>query len=160
MKLSKISDLLGSVKENPYVLIVLVLGLALLLLPSEKQETPTAVQTKEQQLCAPMYSLESEEQRLQKVLENISGVGKTKVLLSLKSTAKRSLAMSGDEAVVLSAGSGKQQAVEEGFAYPEYLGAVVVCQGAGSADVRMDVYDAVSAFTGLSMADIRVLKME
>ena len=159
MKLSKISDLLGSIKENPYVFIVLALGLVLLLLPSEKQESTAAVQT-EERLSAPVYSLESEEQRLQKALENISGVGKTKVLLSLKSTAKRNLAMSGDEAVVLSAGSGKQQAVEEGFAYPEYLGAVVVCQGAGSADVRMDVYDAVSAFTGLSMADIRVLKME
>jgi len=160
MKSIKLNEIAKALKENPYVLIILALGIILLLLPTEKQSPTVSNKTEEPQLNAPVFSLETEAQRLQKALENISGVGKTRVLLSLKSTATRQLAMSGEEAVILSAGSGKQQAVEEGYVYPEYLGAVVVCQGAGSAQVRMDVYDAVSAFTGLSMAEIRVLKME
>lgn len=38
-------------------------------------------------------------------------------------------------------------------------GVVVVCQGAGSADVRLDIIKAVSAYTGFSSDKITVLKM-
>lgn len=39
-------------------------------------------------------------------------------------------------------------------------GCVVVCEGADSADVRLDVTDAVAAYTGLGSDRIRILKME
>lgn len=38
-------------------------------------------------------------------------------------------------------------------------GVVVVCQGAGSADVRLDIIEAVSAYTGFGSDKITVLKM-
>ena len=43
--------------------------------------------------------------------------------------------------------------------YPQYLGAVVVCEGAASPQVRLDVLQAVAQFTGLSTDKISVLKL-
>ena len=43
---------------------------------------------------------------------------------------------------------------------PEYRGAVVVCQGADHAAVRLTVVEAVRSVTGLSSDNITVLKMK
>ena len=43
---------------------------------------------------------------------------------------------------------------------PEYLGAVVVCQGANDVQVRLAVVEAVSKVTGLGADKISVLKMK
>lgn len=61
-----------------------------------------------------------QEQRLSQVLSRIDGVGETYVLLS------------------------ENPGRDKGFA-----GAVVVCRGAGSPQVRLQVVESVSAFTGL-----------
>ena len=42
---------------------------------------------------------------------------------------------------------------------PQYLGAIVICQGADSAAVRLAVVEAVSKYTGLGADQIAVLKM-
>ena len=162
MKMLKLDKVLKSVRENPYVLIVLALGLLLMLLPTDRtgaQETKKAAAESET-LAVPGFALLDEQERLRETLESISGVGKARVLLSLRSTETRTLALSDGEAIIVSAGSGRQQAVESGYTYPEYLGAVVVCQGAGDARVRLQVCEAVSAFTGLGAARIQVLKMD
>ena len=62
----------------------------------------------------------NEEKRLCAVLSKIDGVGNVYALLS-----------------------------EEANRRGEYMGAVVVCSGAGSPDTRLRVIQAVSAFTGL-----------
>ena len=43
---------------------------------------------------------------------------------------------------------------------PEYLGALIVCQGASDAKVRLWVVDAVMRVTGLTSDKITVLKMK
>ena len=43
---------------------------------------------------------------------------------------------------------------------PTYLGAVIVCQGADSASVRLAIVSAVGSVTGLSTDKITVLKMK
>ena len=43
---------------------------------------------------------------------------------------------------------------------PQYLGAVIVCQGADKAAVRLALVEAVSDATGLSTDAITVLKMK
>ena len=159
MKLKELERIIKPLRENPYIPLVLALGLMLMLLPGGESKTQMHTAEK-QELSAPGFSLEAEEKRLCHALERISGVGEAEVLLSLRSTARRDLATSMGEAVVLSAGSGKEQAVEEGYLYPEYQGAVVVCSGAESAAVRLQVSSAVSAFTGLGSQSIQVLKME
>ena len=44
--------------------------------------------------------------------------------------------------------------------YPVYLGAVVVCQGAGSGGVRLAVTEAVAALTGLPADRITVVQWD
>ena len=44
--------------------------------------------------------------------------------------------------------------------YPEYKGAVVVCDGADNAGIRLKVINAVGALTGLSSDRITVMKMK
>jgi len=161
MKGQKLDKLRAWLGRNPYVLLVLLIGLVLLMLPGGQKSGKTAADTADPDgIPAPAFSLAEEQERLRSTLESISGVGKAKVLLSVRSTVSRNLAVSGGEALVVSAGSGRQEAVELGYGYPEYLGAVVVCQGADSAGVRLAVFDAVAAFTGLGMASIQVLKMD
>jgi len=160
MKLQKLDKAAKAIKDNPYVLLILALGILLIMLPGGEKQTQTQPKAESSSIAEPSFSVAREQDRLQKVLESISGVGKTEVLLSVKSTARRELAYSRDEAVIVSAGSGKEQVVEEGYSYPEYQGAVIVCQGAGSAAVRLQVYEAAAAFTGLDMSSIKVLKMK
>jgi len=143
-----------------YVLLVLAIGLILILLPTGDKDEPTAAETRAEALAAPEFSLSEQEERLRAVLSDIAGVGEVSVLLSLKSTSRRVLAESGDEALVVSQGSGTQSAVDISYTYPEYLGAAVVCSGADNAAVRLTVVNAVKAFTGLTADKISVIKMK
>ena len=56
----------------------------------------------------------------------------------------------------MSTGSGTEEAVSVKTIYPEFQGALVVCQGAGNASVKLEVLKAVSAITGLSSDQISI----
>ena len=71
------------------------------------------------------------ERRLCHAIENLEGVGETDVLLA-----------------------------EEKGRTGGYTGAVIFCQGADSAGVRLQIVEAVSVYTGLSSNKIMVLKMK
>ena len=159
MAKEKLEKLAAALRERPLVPLLLLALALLLLLPDSGGEAGSAAET-ETEISAPQFSVAREEERLREILESAAGVGEAKVLLAVSSTAQRELASSNGEAIVVSAGSGKQEAVERGYSYPEYLGAVVVCTGAGNASVRLRVVEAVSAFTGLGAAEIRVLEMK
>ena len=62
------------------------------------------------------------------------------------------------ETVTINRGSGQQDVVITQQRYPVYQGAVVVCQGADRASVRLAVTEAVAALTGLSSDKISVVK--
>ena len=56
-------------------------------------------------------------------------------------------------------GSGKEPVVQTTLA-PQYQGALVVCDGADSASVRLAIIQAVSSLTGLGSNKIAVVKMK
>lgn len=129
MNTRKLSAFAGKYK---YVLIILLAGLILLLLPGGsrmKAEQPAA-----QPIDTQMQTIQTEEQRLAQLLRQISGAGQVQVLLSYRCSAERELATddSGQPAII-SAGGGAQAAVELRTVSPQYLGAVVVCDGADGA---------------------------
>lgn len=72
-----------------------------------------------------------EELRLKGALQSLEGVGDVYVLLA-----------------------------EEGGRNGGYSGAVILCQGANDAAVRLQIVEAVSAFTGMGSNRIIVLKMK
>ena len=63
------------------------------------------------------------------------------------------------ETVVLSGSGGDAPVVVKNVS-PTYRGALVVCQGGGSAEVRLAVTQAVAALTGLSADRITVVKCQ
>lgn len=159
MKANELGGKLAQLMKNKYILIVLAAGLLLILLPTGKggSETP---EPESAGITAPGFSLGEQERRLAQTLSEIEGAGKVSVMLSLKSGVSQELAVSGDELLVISAGSGTESAVPLAYIYPEYQGALVVCAGADNAGVRLAVTRAVASVTGLGSDKITVIKMK
>ena len=64
------------------------------------------------------------------------------------------------DTVIITDGDRAQQGLLCGVDPPEYRGAVIVCQGADQASVRLAIVQAVSNVTGLGADKISVLKMK
>ena len=159
------STALNFLKKYRYVIVVLLVGIFLMLLPSgaETQETPqppTASQDPPLQ------------ESLADILGKISGAGKVAVLLTEAAGEETVFQVNEDSKIedgskdirretVLVSGSGREElGLIRQIKAPTYLGAVVVCQGADSAAVRLAIVDAVKSATGLSADRISVLKMK
>jgi len=79
--------------------------------------------------------------------------------LSVAGSASRELA-EGEKGTLVISESGKERVVELYYVNPEYTGAVIVCEGAGSAELRLQITKAVSNFTGLGTDKISVISMD
>lgn len=116
------------------------------------------------------------EQRLESIISSINGAGKTRVMLTLDGSAeyyyqsdvKQSDENDGDakythgsdvSTVIVKNSDGSESPVLASSLSPPVTGAVVVCRGAGSTEVRESVYNAVRALLGLPPNKICVLKM-
>ena len=153
-------------KKYRLVLLSVLAGLLLMLFPldTDHEKTEEVLQERE------TFSLEETERRMEEILGRIEGTGKLQLMLTLKSGSQLQLAedtdrsVDGDElqtkqeTVTLNRGSGYQDVVITQQVYPSYQGALVVCQGADRAAVRLAVTEAVSALTGLSSDKITVVK--
>lgn len=159
--------LISYVKKYKYVALVALVGVVLMLLPSggkEQQDTTEPVNVSE------AYSLAETEQRLERLLGRIRGVGQVEVMLTLKSGSSLQLAENRStslrdtedrqerDVVTLNRGSGYEDVVVTEQTYPVYQGAVVVCQGADSSAVRLAITETVQALTGLPSDRIQVAK--
>ena len=150
-----------------YVLIVIVVGIALLLWPTGEREqnagtagTAGAWET---------FDLEALEEKLSRTLSKVEGAGKVTVTLTVKSGMEQVLASDRttsvsergssveEETVLVNTGSG-QDTVLLTQKYPTFQGALVVCQGGDSAEIRLMLTQAVSALTGLGADRITVCK--
>lgn len=164
MKLEKWTGLL---KKYRLAALVVLLGVVLMLLPTgDKAQTSgdggeTLWET---------FSLEETEKRMAEVLGAIDGVGRVRIMLTLRAGSTLRLAEDSSlsdsssqtkqekQVLTVNRGSGRQEVVVTQQLYPTYQGAVVVCEGAGSSSVRLAVVNAVSVLTGLSSDRISVVK--
>lgn len=148
-----------------FVALILCIGIVLMLLPvggtaSSEEEQPTPAQTAQTD-----FDLDALERKLEAALAEINGVGEVTVVLTLKSSGEEVLAQdvsqgntTETETVIVSTGSSTEQAVSVKTIYPEFQGALVICDGAGSASVKLEVLQAVSAITGLSSDKISICR--
>ncbi len=164
MDIRKLPQLLAKYK---YAILVLAVGLALMLLPSKTQTE----QTPEPNATAPAQTADPSKE-LASILGQIQGVGKVQVLLTVKAgettryqtddditTSDGSSAIRKDTVIITDSQRNERPLVVQVLP-PEYLGAVIVCQGAENAAVRLAVVEAVSRATGLGADKITVLKMK
>ena len=137
-------------KKYKLVLLVAAVGVVLMLLPGGKQTQSAQAETD----TRGTYSLEETERRMETLLGKISGTGQLSLMLTVQSGAE----LERRETVTLGRGSGTQDVVVTRERYPSYQGAVVVCEGAGDAAVRLALTEAVSALTGLSAERISIVQ--
>ncbi|MDY4661326.1 stage III sporulation protein AG [Pseudoflavonifractor capillosus] len=154
-------------QKYKYVLLVIAAGIVLLLLPLGREENPASGGTESQnENGEETFRVEEMERRLEEALSRVDGAGEVTVVLTVKSGARQILAQdssrSGEESststVVISTGSGTEDAVVLQQVYPQYQGALVVCPGGGDPAVCLKLVDAVSALTGLGADKISICK--
>ena len=154
-------------RKYRWAAVVLLAGLALMLMPTRSQ--PKTVSVPAEQAVQEGSELAGE---LEELLSRVEGAGKVKVLLS--EAVGESVLYQTDEAysrsdtaeerkletVIVTASDRSQTGLVRRRDPPLYLGAIVLCQGADSAAVRLAMVDAVGSITGLSSDKISVLKMK
>ena len=154
------------IKKYRYVLLVLAAGIILMALPEKKAQTSDSPQPAE---TAQQLGLQ---ESLEELLSQMEGAGKVRVLLTQArgeqilyqtnedtDTAENSSQLR-VETVILSGSDRGETGLVQQVNPPVYLGAVVLCQGAGNAAVRLSVVEAVMSATGLTSDKITVLIMK
>lgn len=162
--MEKLRELL---KKYCLAVLVALAGVVLMLLPTGGGEDDTDGA----EAAGEVFSLEATEVRMAEILETVDGVGKVRVMLTLRSGESLSLAEDSSSALgsggdvrqdsqilTVNKGSGRQEVVVTRRLYPTYQGAVVVCQGAGDSRVRLKVSETVGVLTGLSSDKISVVQ--
>ena len=154
------------VKKYRYVILVVAVGLVLMALP-ERQETQKAPEITEATDAEPDLAAQ-----LGQILSAIDGAGKVQVMLT-EAKGSETLYQSDTDAdsgenstsqrqdtVIVSDSSRQEQGLVRQINPPVYQGAIVICQGADKAAVRLAIVEAVSCVTGLGSDRISVLKMK
>ena len=150
-------------------LLIFAAGLLLMLLPTGKRSTQ-GVQTAAQ--AAQTQELTPSQEEMEAILSRIDAVRRDHILLTLR-TSGASVYQTDTRTVTSgsgtteecqtvfgqTSGSGKEPVVQTTLA-PQYQGALVVCDGADRASVRLAVVQAVTSLTGLGSNQIAVVKMK
>ena len=123
------------------------------------------------------------EKRLEEILLNTSGVGKNKVMITVKNTGKEVIysqmdinsvftsetdsdsnrvteELSQKESVVYTEENGTSKPYIQDEEMPEILGVLIIAQGAGEASVVSEITQATSVLLGIPVNKIKVMKME
>ena len=161
----KADKLIKSLGKFKYAVLVLLLGVVLMVFPGKEREVPEESVTREIQMETGLS------EQLEDLLAKVNGVGRVRVLLTQDTGVMQEyhtdgrLEQSADtqrretSTVLVSSGSGTENALVKKTTNPTYRGAVVICDGADSASVKLNVIQAVSSLTGLGSDKIVVIKM-
>ena len=150
-----------------YAALILVVGILLLCIPEKKESQPS---------MEPVYTQTQDTEDLQKqlseLLSRMEGAGKVQVLLTQASGESYRYQTDEEhqtdgngmelrkETVIVTSESRAQSGLITRVDPPVYLGAIILSQGADSANVRLALTEAVKSATGLSADKITVLKMK
>lgn len=168
-------QILALLKKYQFVLLMALVGLLLLMLPSfgaeSGQDAPEHSVWIEEG-----YSLEQTQKDMETMLSQMDGVGRAKVMLTVSSgslhiyqddrevsytgTSDNPTDYTSDSETVLLERGGDEEALQTQEIYPDYIGALVVCDGADRSGTVLKVKEAVSVLTGLGSDCISVVKRE
>ena len=147
--------------------LILLLGIILMTLPGKEKTEAEPIQKEESEIN--QTELQDE---LEEILCLIQGAGKVRVLLT-EAAGKRTIYQTDDDTqingesenirqdtVLLTDSHRDQVGLVRQTIPPIYQGAIILCQGADSAAVRLAIIQAVAGATGLTSDRITVLKMK
>lgn len=160
-------------KPGDFIVIILMGVLFLILsIPTEKKgtyenlEQENQVKEKDNKVEEQEKYLEKAEEQLKEILESIEGVGKVKVMITLKNDGvniidknqKETKETKEEETVIYDRN-------DETFPYvtsrqtPQIEGVLVVAQGGGNAKVNSDISEAIMALFDVEVHKIKIVKM-
>lgn len=176
---------IGSFKKEQILILVLAGALLLVIaIPTETPEEETIQSEPVVEAAAADSRAKELESRLQQILEQVEGVGKTKVMLTLKSEGRKIVEKDleqaqgkeesgqGESGVLSEESSNSEATVYEKDSRgnetpyvteelePEIAGVLVIAQGAGDSAVVCGITEAVMALFGIEAHKIKVMKME
>lgn len=161
----KIIDL---IKKYRYAVFVLIIGLVLMSLPTFSSTTDDSI-TNKQEIPVLEASLE---EKLSKILSQVNGAGRVQVILTVATGEEVVYQTDNDETntadssgrntdtVTITDANRNENGLIRQVNPAVYQGAIVVCDGADNAAVRLAIVDAISKITGLGTNRISVLKMK
>ena len=167
--------LLAAFKRYKYLLLVIAAGFVILLWPTGSPGGDIVSDGD-----YPTFSLSEMERKLEEALGNVEGIGRVHVVLTLRSDmslilqedvstqtsrkyengATSSFDASSQRKTVMASSGSEQRPVVTMRKYPEFGGALIVCDGGDKPVIRLAAADAVSALTGLGSDKITILKMK
>lgn len=163
----------GSFSRMKFPILILALGTLFMLLPGRGGERAQAEAPPQLGAVDPAAVCQAS---LEEILSSIQGVGTVRVMLTVKCGAlteyekdtqtdrdqsEEDTSLREERATVLiSRGSGNEEAVISRITGPVYQGAIVVCGGGDDPKVKLAVVQAVCSVTGLGADQVTVLKMK
>ena len=151
--------ILPVLKKYRAVLAVLLAGV--LLLSSGHSGNTEQVQTASADTTVSQsFDLNDFQQELQARLAAISGAGRVELMLSLDQTEESVYAVNTRQTSGSDSRSRGETPVTVKRVLPVFRGAVVLCDGADDASVRLSVTQAVSTVCGIGADKVTVLKMQ
>ena len=160
------SKLLRFIEKYKYVALVLAVGIVLMLIPTGSETA------KEAALPATEDRILSVEEKLTQILRQVKGAGEVQVLLTVASGEETIYQTNEDilqdeasfssraDTVTITDSQRNEQGLIRQQNPPQYMGAIIVCQGGDQPTVRLAILDAVSKVTGLGADKISILKMK
>ena len=158
-------SIMENFKKYRYVLLVIFAGILLMTLPTQEQEE-NAVQP------IPAETQPTLQDSLASILSQISGAGKVEVLLT-QAVGETTIYQTDEdiatgentsdirrETVLVTNADREEMGLVKQINPPTYQGAIVLCQGADNAAIRLSIVEAVMSVTGLTSDRITVLKMK
>lgn len=154
------------IQTYKYPILVVLVGLGLMLLPA-REETDQIPQVQVE-----TTETETLEQRLEAILSQIQGAGQVRVLLTeaegrqtlyqtdSQSESDETGSRRSDDTVLVEYENRTESGLIRQTLEPKYRGAVIICQGADQASVRLAIVEAVRCVTALGADQISVLKMK
>lgn len=155
------------IKKYRYIILIIIAGIILLRIPETNSEEPIFVQQEAENASAlPL------EDALAQILSMIEGAGRVEVLLTQskgeeilyqtdvdQSSSENSQEIRKDT-VLISNDDRSETGLIRQRNPPVYQGAIILCQGADKAGIRLSIVEAVMGVTGLTSDKITVLKMK
>ena len=177
----KMNDILNNLKKikigkkNIVLIIIAVLIMLLLFLSELLTENNAETVSKENTELYSSQYIEKTEKELEALLENISGAGEVKVMITLENCYENVFAKgyvekndiktdsqkseSEEEYIIVKNGSNNEECLVVKVYEPTVKGVAVIAQGAGNTQVKNAITQTVCALFDISTAKVSVEKM-
>ncbi len=162
-RLNKLIKVLKEDKKTALIIFAAILGMLLILLSGTPSEKSTEIKGESKAEDASVW-----EEKLQKLISEIEGAGRVKVMITLEASDENVFAYNRDESYreneqkfssdyILIKNDGEETGLKLKTVYPKVKGVAVVCDGAHNPITKEHIISVISALFDISTKNISVV---